>query len=100
MENGVKALNNYVKNGYGLTGSFVGYKSYIVDKRFSIMRHYKLCLDYINNGITNPIIEETITLRSDDINLEKIINIKFLEAIYDYIDSDEFKDLVDGKLGI
>jgi hypothetical protein len=64
------------------------------------MRHYKLCLDYVNNGVNNPIIEETITLRGDDTNLEKIINIKFLEAIYDYIDSNEFKDLVDGKLGI
>lgn len=100
MEDCVKALNNYVRDSYGLTGSFIGYKSYTVDKKFSIMRHYKLCLDYVNNGVNNPIIEETITLRGDDTKLEKIINIKFLEAIYDYIDSDEFKDLVDGKLGI
>ena len=41
-----------------------------------------------------------MTIKADDIALEKVLNIRFLEAIYDYIDSNEFKDLVDGKLGI
>lgn len=100
MEEVVKALNNYVRNSYGLTGSFISHKSYLIDKRFGIMRHYKMCLYYVNNGKENPIIEETMTIRADDANLEKILNIKFLEAVYDYVDSEEFRDLVDGKLNI
>lgn len=100
MENSVKALNNYIRDSYGLTGSFLEYKSYKADKKFGMMRHYKLCLDYVNNGVNHPIIEETITLRADDANIDNIISIKFSEAIYDYVDSNEFKDLVDGKLGI
>lgn len=100
MENIVKALNNYVKNNYGLSGSFVQHKKYLVDKKFGVMRHYTLCLDYVNNGNIHPIIEESLTIKSDDSYLEKILNIKFLEAVYDYVDSNEFKDLVDGKLGI
>lgn len=100
MEDGVKALNNYVRNNYGLSGTFIVHKSYSVDKKFSIFRHYKMCLYYANNGNETPIIEETMTIKADDTNLEKLLNIRFLEAIYDYIDSEEFKDLTDGKLGI
>lgn len=100
MEESVKALNNYVRNNYGLTGTFISHKSYLVDKTFGIMRHYKMCLYYVNKGTEYPIIEETMTIRADDTALEKVLNIRFLEAIYDYIDSNEFKDLVDGKLGI
>jgi hypothetical protein len=100
MEDSVKALNNYVRNNYGLSGTFVIYKSYSVDKKFSIFRHYKMCLYYVNNGNETPIIEEEMTVKADTLNLEKLLNIKFLEAIYDYVDSDEFKDLTDGKLGI
>ena len=100
MEDGVKALNNYVRNNYGLTGVFIMHKSYSVDKKFSIFRHYKMCLYYVNNGNETPIIEETMIVKADDTNLEKLLNIRFLEAIYDYVDSEEFKDLTDGKLGI
>lgn len=100
MEDGVKALNNYVKNIYGLNGSFISHKSYSVDKTFGIMRHYKMCLYYVNKGVEHPIIEECMTIKADDSNLEKALNIKFLEAVYDYIDSKEFRDLTDGTLGI
>ena len=100
MEDGVKALNNYVRNNYGLSGTFVAHKSYSVDKKFSIFRHYKMCLYYVNKGNETPIIEETMIVKADDTNLEKLLNIRFLEAIYDYVDSEEFKDLTDGKLGI
>ena len=100
MEDGVKALNNYVRNNYGLSGAFVVHKSYSVDKKFSIFRHYKMCLYYVNKGNETPIIEETMIVKADDTNLEKLLNIRFLEAIYDYVDSEEFKDLTDGKLGI
>lgn len=100
MEDSVKALNNYVRNNYGLSGTFVVHKSYSVDKKFSIFRHYKMCLYYVNKGNETPIIEEEMTVKADTVNLEKLLNIKFLEAIYDYVDSDEFKDLTDGKLGI
>ena len=100
MENEVKALNNYVRNNYGLNGTFITHKSYSVDKKFNAFRHYKMCLYYVNNGNETPIIEETMTIKADDTNLEKLLNIRFLEAIYDYVDSEEFKDLTDGKLGI
>ena len=100
MENCVKALNNYIKNTYGITGTFIAYKSYLVDKKFGIMRHYKMCLYYSNNGREFPIIEESLIIKADNPNLEKELNIKFLEALYDYIDSNEFKDLVDGKFAI
>ena len=100
MEDVVKALNNYIKNTYGLSGSFVSHKSYLVDKKFGVFRHYKLCLYYTNNGKELPIIEEELTIRADDTKKKKILNIKFLEAIYDYVDSEEFRDLVDGKLSI
>lgn len=100
MDNIAKALTNYVRNTYGLTGTFITHKSYSVDKKFGIMRHYKMCLYYSNNGQETPIIEEVMTIRADDTNLEKLLNIKFLEAIYDYVDSNEFKELTDGTLGI
>lgn len=100
MEDEVKALNNYVKNIYGINGSFISHKSYSVDKKFGIFRHYKMCLYYVNNGKETPIIEEEMTVKADDTNLERALNIKFLEAIYDYVDSEEFKDLMDGNLGI
>lgn len=100
MDNIAKALTNYVRNTYGLNGTFISHKSYSVDKKFGIMRHYKMCLYYSNSGKETPIIEEEMTIRADDTNLEKVLNIKFLEAVYDYVDSNEFKDLTDGTLGI
>lgn len=101
MEDIVKALNNFIKNNYNMEGHFVGHQSYTVDKTFKSFRHYMLRLYYISKGKNYPIIEEDLTLKiEDDSLLKKSLNIKFLEAIYDYVASDEFRDLVYGNINI
>ena len=100
MENIVKALNNYIRHNYGVTGTFVYNKCSVQDKNFKALTRHSLYLYYVNKGQTYPIIETTITSKEgvDDIN--KVINMKFLEEIFDYIDSNEFKDLMDGTINI
>lgn len=101
MEEIVKALNNFIKHNYGISGKFVQHKSYKVNSNFKSLKTYILCLYYVNRGKSYPIIEEEITVKEVDGNApEKEINSKFLEAIFDYVASEEFKDLVNGKLNI
>ena len=101
MENIVKTLNTFIKHNYGITGNFVQHKSYKINSNFKSLKTYILCLYYINNGKSYPMIEEEITVKEVDGNTpEKELNSKFLEAIFDYVASDEFRDLVNGKLNI
>ena len=52
-------------------------------------------------GKSYPMIEEEVTVKDVDSNThDKEINSKFLEAVFDYVASDEFRDLVNGKLNI
>ena len=74
---------------------------YKVNPNFKSLKTYILCLYYVNNGKSYPMIEEEITVKEVDGNVpEKELNSKFLEAIFDYVASDEFRDLVNGKLNI
>lgn len=101
MEDIVKALNNFVRNNYTIEGHFVGHQSYSVDKNFNAFRHYRLCLYYVNKGKSYPIIEEyTAVKEAEEAIIKKSINIKFLEAVYDYVASDEFRDLLYGNINI
>lgn len=101
MEEIVKALNNYVQNNFGVKGSFVGHQSYTIDKNFKGFKHNRLCLYYVNNSKDNLIIEEYITTKdSENSNVDKWLRIKFLEAVYDYVASDEFRDLMNGTINI
>lgn len=101
MEEIVKTLNNFIKHNYGINGKFIQHKSYKVNPSFKSLKTYILCLYYVNNGKTYPMIEEEITVKEVDGNApEKEINSKFLEAVFDYVASEEFKDLVNGKLNI
>lgn len=101
MEDIVKALNNFVEVNYGVSGRFIQTKSCVTDTKFKAYKHYKLCLYYTNNGNNTLIIEESITVKEntgDD--LTKYLNIKFLEALFDYVASDEFRDLMNGTIDI
>lgn len=100
MEDIVKALNNYVKHNYGVTGSFMSTKNFTVDKNFRAIKHYKMWLYYVNNGKSTPIIEEGMSVKEGTEGLERLLNIKFLEAVYDYVASEEFKQLMDGTINI
>lgn len=101
MEEIVKTLNKFIKHNYGISGKFVQYKSHKTNPNFKSLKTYFLCLYYVNGGKTYPMIEEEITVKEVEGNTsEKEINSKFLEAVFDYVASDEFRDLVNGKLNI
>lgn len=101
MEEIVKTLNNFIKHNYGINGKFVQHKSYKVNPTFKSLKTYILCLYYVNGGKSYPMIEEEVTVKETDNNTpNKEINSKFLEAVFDYVASDEFRDLVNGKLNI
>lgn len=99
MEDIVKALNNFIDINYSVEGKFMQTKSYTVDTKFGGYKHYTLCLYYVVGNKSVPIIEETVTVKTlteEDSN--KYLNIKFLEAVYDYVASDEFRELMYGKI--
>lgn len=99
MEDIVKALNNFVDVNYGVEGRFIHSKSYTIDTKFKAYKHYKLMLYYVIDGNNIPIIEEDITVKEttgEDNN--SYLRIKFLEAVYDYVASDEFRALMYGKI--
>ena len=98
MEDIVKALNNFVEKNYNVEGRFLQSKSYVVDKNFKSYKHYYLNLYYVVGKKTVPIIEEEVIVKEITEKTEKYLNIKFLEAIYDYVASDEFRDLVNGNI--
>lgn len=101
MEDIVKALNNFVETNYGINGRFIQTKSYTTDTKFKSYKHYKLMLYYTIGGKTVPIIEEDVTVKElTGEDSQRYLNIKFLEAVYDYVASDEFKDLMYGNIVI
>lgn len=101
MEKIVKTLNNFIKHNYGISGKFVQHRSHKTNPNFKSLKTYFLCLYYVNESKSYPMIEEEITVKEIDGNVpEKEINSKFLEAVFDYVASDEFRDLVNGKLNI
>lgn len=100
MEDIVKALNNFIEHNYSVNGRFIQSKNYTVDKNFKSYKHYYLYLYYVVGKKSVPIIEETITVKETSDNAEKYLKIKFLEAVYDYVASDEFKDLMNGTIVI
>ena len=100
MENIVKALNNYVAHNYGVTGTFIYNKCSVQDKNFKALTRHSMYLYYSNKGQTYPIIETTITTKEGVDSVDKLISIKFLEEVFDYVASDEFKDLMDGTINI
>lgn len=101
MEDIVKALNNFVRDTYSAEGTFMQMKSYTIDTKFKAYKHYKLCLYYTVGSKTIPIIEEVITVKEltgEDSN--KYLNIKFLESVYDFVASKEFKQLMHGDIDL
>lgn len=101
MEDITKALNKFIKNNFALNGKFIQHKTYITNTNFKSLKTYTLHLYYVSKGKTYPIIEETVTVKETDSNIANTeLNIKFLEAVFDYVSSDEFRDLVNGKINI
>lgn len=100
MEEIVKVLNTYIEKTYSLEGRFIHNKSFIVNKNFKSFKTYYLNLYYVVGKRSVPIIEEEVIIKDTSDKTENILREKFLEAIYDYIDSNEFKDLVDGRINI
>lgn len=98
MEEIVKVLNKYVEKNYNLEGRFIQSKSFVVDKNFKSFKTYYLNLYYVIGKRSIPIIEEAFVIKDTSDKTESILREKFLEAVYDYIDSNEFKDLVDGRI--
>ena len=100
MKEVVEVLNKYIEKNYHLEGKFIPSKSFVIDKNFKSFRTYYLNMYYVIGKKSIPIIEEAFVVKDNSEKTESIIREKFLEAVFDYIDSNEFKDLVDGKLGI
>ena len=100
MEDIVKALNNFVESNYSVKGRFLHSKSYIADKNFKSLKRYFLNLYYVVGKKTVPIIEEEVIVKEMTDKTDKYLRIKFLEAIYDYVASDEFRDLMNGTIVI
>lgn len=94
MKDIIKALNNYIKTEFHVDGQFIDTQTYTVDKNFKGFRHYKVGLYYILRGKTIPIIEDNITVKYSEENKEQSereFKMKFLEMIFDFVASDEFK---------
>ena len=101
MEDIIKVLNKFIKDNYAITGKFIQHKRHVTNNNFKSFKTYTLCMYYMNNGKSYPIIEETLTVKeTEDKSAEKEINNKFLEAVFDYVVSDEFRDLVNGRINI
>ena len=100
MEDIVKALNNFVESNYSVKGRFLHSKSYVADKNFKSLKRYFLNLYYVVGKKSVPIIEEEVIVKELTDKTDKYLRIKFLEAIYDYVASDEFKDLMNGTIVI
>ena len=100
MEDIVKALNNFVESNYSVKGRFLHSKSYIADKNFKSLKRYFLNLYYVVGKKSVPIIEEEVIVKEMTDKTDKYLKIKFLEAIYDYVASDEFRDLMNGTIVI
>lgn len=100
MEDIVKALNNFVESNYSVKGRFLHSKSYIADKNFKSLKRYFLNLYYVIGKKSVPIIEEEVIVKEMTDKTDKYLKIKFLEAIYDYVASDEFRDLMNGTIVI
>ena len=100
MEDIVKALNNFVESNYSVKGRFLHSKSYVADKNFKSLKRYFLNLYYVVGKKSVPIIEEEVIVKEMTDKTDKYLKIKFLEAIYDYVASDEFRDLMNGTIVI
>lgn len=98
MENIVKALNNFIESNYSIQGRFIHSKSYKVDANFKSFKRYFLNLYYVVGKKSVPIIEEEVIVKELTEKTETYLRIKFLEAVYDYVASDEFRDLVNGNI--
>ena len=100
MEDIVKALNNFVESNYSVKGRFLHSKNYIADKNFKSLKRYFLNLYYVVGKKSVPIIEEEVIVKEMTDKTDKYLKIKFLEAIYDYVAPDEFRDLMNGTIVI
>lgn len=100
MEDIVKALNNFIETNYSVKGRFLHSKSYVADKNFKSLKKYFLNLYYVIDKKSIPIIEESVIVKEISDKTDKYLKIKFLEAVYDYVASDEFRDLVNGTIVI
>lgn len=98
MKEVVEVLNKYIEKNYHLKGKFIPSKSFVIDKNFKSFRTYYLNMYYVIGKKSIPIIEEAFVVKDNSEKTESIIREKFLEAVFDYIDSNEFKDLVDGRI--
>ena len=100
MEDIVKALNNFVESNYNVNGRFLQSKSYVTDKNFKSLKRYFLNLYYVVGKKSVPIIEEEVIVKELTDKTDKYLRIKFLEAVYDYVASNEFRDLMNGTIVI
>ena len=100
MEDIVKALNNFVESNYSVKGRFLHSKSYVADKNFKSLKRYFLNLYYVVGKKSVPIIEEEVIVKDLTDKTDKYLRIKFLEAVYDYVASNEFRDLMNGTIVI
>ena len=100
MEDIVKALNNFVESNYNVKGRFLHSKSYVADKNFKSLKRYFLNLYYVVGKKSVPIIEEEVIVKELTDKTDKYLRIKFLETVYDYVASNEFRDLMNGTIVI
>lgn len=103
MDNLIKALNHYVRMEYGADGIFIISQTHTIDRNFKSFRHYKLGLYYVIDGKNIPIIEDAITEKYTEENkdiIELDVKVKFMEMVLDFVASDEFKDLMYGRVDI
>lgn len=101
MKNYVDVLNRFIKKNYSSEGTFIFNVSYKTDNTFKSFRHYTFELYYSLNGRLLTVIRDTFsekyTEETKDI-ADKNVNMYFLELLFDLTSSEEFKDIVHGRI--
>ena len=100
MEEIIKVLNKYIEKNYNIDGRFISSKNFVTNKNFKSFKTYFLNLYYVVGKNSIPIIQEEVIVKSTSEKVDDYLRQKFLEAVFDYVDSNEFKDLVDGRINI
>lgn len=103
MKDIIKALNKYIQTEYNVDGQFIERTTNRPDKSFKSIKHYLVELNYVINGKVIPIIQDTISKTCTEETKDKVeldVKQEFLVMIFDFVASNEFKDLMYGRVDI
>lgn len=103
MKDIIKALNKYIQTEYNVEGQFIERTTNRTDQKFKQVKHFLVELNYVINGKTITIIQDTISKTCTEETKERVekeVKQEFLVMIFDFVASNEFKDLIYGRIDI